>query len=159
VCLFESVVAVAFHNIFYFLKIIFDISASKWSKNTKKILIWSKKNKKISKFFKIAFETQKQIGEWKRYSSRSTLKFIYQIRVYEYTHTHTHTFMHSYLTRIGQSSGWTDSSKIKDRQEQKNSQTQSAGSTHDQGNSAKPGDTCFSNVNFLFLFLFLIFSI
>jgi hypothetical protein len=32
---------------FYFLKIIFDISASKWSENTKKILIWSKKNKQF----------------------------------------------------------------------------------------------------------------
>jgi len=50
------------NNIFYFLKIIFDISALKWSKNTKKILIWSKeKNKKILKFFKNAFEIQKQI--------------------------------------------------------------------------------------------------
>jgi hypothetical protein len=29
------------NNIFYFLKIIFDISVSKWSKNTK-ILIWNK---------------------------------------------------------------------------------------------------------------------
>jgi hypothetical protein len=28
--------------IFYFLKIIFDISASKWSKNTKKVLILKK---------------------------------------------------------------------------------------------------------------------
>jgi hypothetical protein len=46
---------------FYFLKIIFDVSASKWSKNTKKILIWSKeKNKKLSIFFKNAFERQKQ---------------------------------------------------------------------------------------------------
>jgi hypothetical protein len=35
------------NNIFYFLKIIFDISISKISKNIKKILIWSKeKNKK-----------------------------------------------------------------------------------------------------------------
>jgi hypothetical protein len=47
---------------FYFLKIIFDISALKWSKNTKKILIWSKeKNKKNSNFFKSVFETQKQM--------------------------------------------------------------------------------------------------
>jgi hypothetical protein len=50
------------NNIFYFLKIIFDISALKWSKNTKKILIWSKeKNQKFLKFFKNAFEIQKQI--------------------------------------------------------------------------------------------------
>jgi hypothetical protein len=49
---------------FNFLKIIFDISASKWSKNTKKILIWSKeKNKKISIFFKSAFEIQKQTNK------------------------------------------------------------------------------------------------
>jgi hypothetical protein len=46
---------------FYFLKIIFDVSASKWSKKTKKILIWSKeKNKKLSIFFKNVFEKQKQ---------------------------------------------------------------------------------------------------
>jgi len=32
---------------FYFLKIIFDINASKWSKRTKKILIWSKEKNKI----------------------------------------------------------------------------------------------------------------
>jgi hypothetical protein len=44
------------NNIFlFFKKIIFDISASKWSKNTKK-------NKKNSIFFKNAFETQKQTG-------------------------------------------------------------------------------------------------
>jgi hypothetical protein len=50
------------NNIFYFFKIIFDISALKWSKNTKKILIWSKeKNQKFLKFFKNAFEIQKQI--------------------------------------------------------------------------------------------------
>jgi hypothetical protein len=50
------------NNIFYFLKIIFDISALKWSKNTKKILIWSKeKNQKFLNFFKNAFEIQKQI--------------------------------------------------------------------------------------------------
>ena len=50
------------NNIFYFLKIIFNISALKWSKNTKKILIWSKeKNKKFLKFFKNTFEIQKQI--------------------------------------------------------------------------------------------------
>ena len=61
--MFESVVTVAFqssfyleiyqNNIFYFLKIIFDISVSKWSKNTKKILILCKKNKKILNSFKI----------------------------------------------------------------------------------------------------------
>jgi len=50
------------NNIFYFLKIIFDISVSKWFTNTKKLLIWSKeKNKKISNFFKNIFKTQKQI--------------------------------------------------------------------------------------------------
>ena len=53
--MFESVVAVAFQSVFYlemyqnniflFLKIIFDISISKWSKNTKNILIWSKEKK------------------------------------------------------------------------------------------------------------------
>ena len=43
---------------FYFLKIIFDISASKWSENTKKI-IWSKeKNKKNLNFKKNDFETK-----------------------------------------------------------------------------------------------------
>jgi len=36
---------------FYFLKIIFYISASKWSENTKKILIWSKKNIFFQKYF------------------------------------------------------------------------------------------------------------
>ena len=50
--LFGSVVAVAFqitfrakmhqNDFFYFLKIIFDISTSKWFENTKNILIWSK---------------------------------------------------------------------------------------------------------------------
>ena len=62
-----SVVAVVFQNafylemyqniFFYFLKIIFDISASKWSENTKNISIWSKE--KEFKIFKNAFETQK----------------------------------------------------------------------------------------------------
>jgi predicted membrane-bound dolichyl-phosphate-mannose-protein mannosyltransferase len=33
------------NNIFYFFKIIFDISKSKWSENTKNILIWSKEKK------------------------------------------------------------------------------------------------------------------
>jgi len=52
---FESVADVVFqntfnleiyqNNFFYFLKIIFEISASKWFKNTKKILIWSKEKK------------------------------------------------------------------------------------------------------------------
>ena len=66
---FVNVIAIifykAFHlkmyqnNIFYFLKIIFDISALKWFKNTKKILIWNKKNKNILNFFKNIFETQK----------------------------------------------------------------------------------------------------
>jgi len=47
---------------FYILKIIFDISTSKWFKNIKNILIWSKeKNKKNSNFFISVFETQKQI--------------------------------------------------------------------------------------------------
>jgi len=67
-----SVVAVVFQSVFYlkihqniiffnFLKIIFDISVSKWSENTKNISIWSKKNNKnISYFFKNTFETQKQ---------------------------------------------------------------------------------------------------
>jgi len=55
--MFRIVVTVVFYsvfyseiyqnNIFYFLKIIFDINASKWSKNTKKILIWSKKKLKF----------------------------------------------------------------------------------------------------------------
>jgi hypothetical protein len=45
------------NNFFYFLKIIFDIRASKWSENTKKI-IWSKeKNRKFSNFEKNNFET------------------------------------------------------------------------------------------------------
>jgi len=49
--LFGSVIAVAFqiafcakmhaNDFFYFLKIIFDISTSKWFENTKNILIWS----------------------------------------------------------------------------------------------------------------------
>jgi hypothetical protein len=52
------------NNIFIlFLKIIFDINVSKWSENTKKILIWSKeKNNKNLIFFKNAFKTQKQTG-------------------------------------------------------------------------------------------------
>ena len=61
---------IVFQNVFYlemyqnniyffiFLKIIFDISTSKWSKNIKKILIWSKKKNSI--FLKNAFKTQKQ---------------------------------------------------------------------------------------------------
>jgi len=65
------VVAVAFESGFYsemyqnnifFKKIISDISALKWSKNTKKLLIWNRKNKKISIFFKNIFKTQKQTG-------------------------------------------------------------------------------------------------
>ena len=51
------------NNVFFFKKKSFLISAPKWSKNTKKILIWSKeKNKKNLIFFKNAFETQKQTG-------------------------------------------------------------------------------------------------
>jgi len=45
---------------FYFFKNIFDISTLKWSKNTKIILIWRKKIKKLSNFFKNTFKTQKQ---------------------------------------------------------------------------------------------------
>ena len=61
--LFKSVFYLEMHqnNFFYFLKIIFDISVSKWSENTKKKLIWSKENnKKISNFENNVFETQKQ---------------------------------------------------------------------------------------------------
>jgi hypothetical protein len=47
--------------IFYFLKIIFDTSTSKSSENTKNINL-KLKNKRISIFFKSAFETQKQTG-------------------------------------------------------------------------------------------------
>ena len=35
--------------IFYFLKIIFDISISKWSENIKNILIWNKKKINLKK--------------------------------------------------------------------------------------------------------------
>ena len=61
---FQSVFYLEMHqnNFFYFFKIIFDISASKWSENTKTILIWSKK-KLI--FFKSAFKTQKQTEFYK----------------------------------------------------------------------------------------------
>jgi hypothetical protein len=46
---------------FYFSKIIFDISASKWSENKKKI-IWSKeKNKKNLNFKKSDFETKNKL--------------------------------------------------------------------------------------------------
>jgi len=47
-------------KIIFFKKIIFNISVSKWSENTKKKLIWSK-NTKILNFEKNVFETQKQI--------------------------------------------------------------------------------------------------
>ena len=71
--LFENVITVVFQSVFHlemyqnniFKKknIIFDIKASKWSKNTKKILIWSKKKyKNFLYFFKNIFETQKQIA-------------------------------------------------------------------------------------------------
>ena len=63
----ESVVAVVFQSafylemhqnyFFYFLKIIFDISASKWSENTKNISIWSKE-KKIQIFQKCFWNTK-----------------------------------------------------------------------------------------------------
>jgi len=53
----RSVVAIVFqhafylemhqNNIFYFLKINFDISTLKWSENTKNILIWSKEKNKF----------------------------------------------------------------------------------------------------------------
>ena len=75
----------------------------------------------------------KQVNEKAMHQGAPFNSYIKSMCVNIYIYTHTHTFMHSYLTRIGQSSCWTDSSKIKDRQEQKNSQTQSAGSTHDQG--------------------------
>jgi len=64
-CVFRSVVAItfqnAFHlqiyqnNIFYFLKIIFDISASKWFSNTKKKYLFKVKKKinKIQIFSKV----------------------------------------------------------------------------------------------------------
>jgi hypothetical protein len=66
-CVFESVVAVAFYSkmyqnnfLFYFLTIIFNISTSKWFENIKKILIWSKeKNKKNLNCLKNNFKTQK----------------------------------------------------------------------------------------------------
>ena len=45
--------------IFYFLKIIFDISVSKWSKNTKKILISSKKKIIFFNFFQKRFRNAK----------------------------------------------------------------------------------------------------
>ena len=45
---------------FYFKKIIFDISASKWFKNTKKNINLKQIKKRLSIFFKSAFETQKQ---------------------------------------------------------------------------------------------------
>jgi hypothetical protein len=65
--LFESVVTVAFQSVFYlkiyqnniffyFLKVIFYINASKWSKNIKNILIWNKKNKIKLIFFKNTFK-------------------------------------------------------------------------------------------------------
>ena len=76
-----GVVAVAFESVFhlemyqnniyffYFFKIIFDISVSKWFENTKNILIWSKeKNKKNLIFFKNIFKTQKQIRYRNNYS-------------------------------------------------------------------------------------------
>jgi len=49
-------------KLFYFLKVIFKISASKWFENTKKILIWSKEKIKIKiqNLEKNAFEKQKQ---------------------------------------------------------------------------------------------------
>jgi hypothetical protein len=62
VVVFQNVFYLKMHQnniFFYFLKIIFDINVSKWSENTKNILIWSKKNKKYSNFFKNAFKTQK----------------------------------------------------------------------------------------------------
>jgi hypothetical protein len=62
VVVFQNVFYLKMHQnniFFYFLKIIFDINVSKWSENTKNILIWSKKNKKYSIFLKNAFETQK----------------------------------------------------------------------------------------------------
>jgi len=62
VVVFQNVFYLKMHQnniFFYFLKIIFDINVSKWSENTKNILIWSKKNKNYSNFFKNAFETQK----------------------------------------------------------------------------------------------------
>ena len=68
--MFGSVVAVAFQsgfylemhqNNFFIFLIFFLISVYQINLKTKKILISSKeKNKKISKFFKNAFETQKQ---------------------------------------------------------------------------------------------------
>ena len=74
--LFQSVFYLEMHqnNFFYFFKIIFDISASKWSENTKTILIWSKK-KLI--FFKSAFEIQKQI-EFYEIQLQKHIKTAYQ---------------------------------------------------------------------------------
>jgi hypothetical protein len=69
----ESVVPVAFQSVFYlkmhqniffyFLKIIFDISVSKWFENTKNISIWSKeKNKKIYIFSKTLLKRKAKQG-------------------------------------------------------------------------------------------------
>ena len=46
---------------FYFLKIIFDISTSKWSKKPKSPVLKQKKN---SKFFKPPAQTQNQTGAY-----------------------------------------------------------------------------------------------
>ena len=46
-------------KIFFLKKIIIDINTSKRSGNTKRNLIWSKKIKINSDFFKHTFETQK----------------------------------------------------------------------------------------------------
>jgi hypothetical protein len=77
VCLFRNVVAIVLFIwkyikimfFYYFKKIIFNMSASKWSENTKKILIWKKNN-----FFRKRFWNAKT----NRTSHQSSVKrFLY----------------------------------------------------------------------------------
>jgi hypothetical protein len=71
------------NHFFYFLKIIFDINSSKWSENTKKILIWSKeKYLKISIFFKSTFEKQcvggdEEVHSHEKKNLRTSVLFLY----------------------------------------------------------------------------------
>jgi hypothetical protein len=104
---FESVVTVAFQNVFcskmyqnniyfYFKKIIFNISISKWSENTKKILIWNKeKIRKKNYFFLKILLKRKNKQSNKEWGSKGWL-FAYMLALWKLNRPENLIFSNSY---------------------------------------------------------------
>jgi len=67
------------NNIFYFLKIIFEINTSKWFENIKNILLQSKKKK--SNFFGSTFEKHSQIKTWWKSKFKSVFGIVVAVVV------------------------------------------------------------------------------